>query len=354
MKNLFFLTLKFNLYVVLLLGLLSCKKDDPEPGPIEVPLIERMLISVVVTEDNLTVKLPLTGTVDCEIDWYDGNKESVSKPYPTHTYTKAGRYVIMISGTVTALNSSNLNESELSRITGVYNWGKTGLTSINSAFKGCTELEYIAADSEGSLANVIDAMEAFSDCESLKEILAGLFDHCTLVTSFRNTFSNCSSLTEIPAGLFDHCTLVTSFSNTFSGCSDLIEIPAGLFDYSTNADDFTSSFQNCVSLKKIPIGLFDHCTIADNFFTTFENCTSLAEIPIGLFDHCTQIYNLIGTFAGCKNLEGESPYTIVEGNKIHLYERENGNGFRKPSYNLLCFKGCSGLSDYKEIPSDWK
>lgn len=49
-------------------------------------------------------------------------------------------------------------------------------------------------------------------------------------------------------------------------------------------------------------------------------------------------------------MSGESPYTLVDGKKVHLYER---NAYPDhfsaiPNYKS-CFTDCTGLSDYNAI-----
>lgn len=331
------------------------KEDEPVIPPVEIPIAERMWISVSVTDDALSVKLPLSGTVSCSIDWNDGNTDTFSDPYPAHTYTRAGKYLVFISGTVTALNSGTLNSSERSRITAVYNWGKTGLVDMMSAFSGCTELTYIAADYEQNpFADVERFNYAFAGCTSLTEIPEKMFSGCRqMTTGYESLFKDCTGLKKIPSGLFDNHIYTTSYKSTFENCTSLTEIPEGLFDKCIEAEDFTSTFKDCTSLTEIPSGLFDNCVDARRFDFTFQNCESLTEIPVELFRNCKEMSSLLLTFAGCKNLQGESPYTIVGSNKVHLYERSSENGFNKPT-GIACFSECTALSDFTGIPGNWK
>ena len=57
----------------------------------------------------------------------------------------------------------------------------------------------------------------------------------------------------------------------------------------------------------------------------------------------------------CSALTGESSYTMVNGKKVHLYERQNyPEHFTTPKYFKYAFYGCTGLTDFAQIPSDWK
>lgn len=60
-----------------------------------------MMIEYNVLADNLSVQLPISGNVNCDIEWGDGSKESVNSNYPTHSYIRAGQpgYPSSIYGT---------------------------------------------------------------------------------------------------------------------------------------------------------------------------------------------------------------------------------------------------------------
>lgn len=118
-------------------------------------------------------------------------------------------------------------------------------------------------------------------------------------------------------------------------------------------------FGSCAALKQIPWDLFADYPGMDDFIMTFTACTSLQSIPASLFDNQRNITHVLGIFNGCTSLTGESPYTMVGDKKVHLYERYN-----YPEYfvgqpdlytsHMQAFSGCAGLTDYAQIPSDWK
>lgn len=85
--------------------------------------------------------------------------------------------------------------------------------------------------------------------------------------------------------------------------------------------------------------------------------TSLKSIPAALFDKALMASKFDYAFAGCTGLTGESPYTMYNGNKIHLYERKqyyNLGGFNNRITGTKCFYNCTGLSDYEDITTGWK
>ena len=239
------------------------------------------------------------------IDWGDGTTDTYTEAtgLPSHYYPNNGQeYTITAKGTMSKLNVGNRAFKQC--LKEIIHIGDCGITSMDYAFEGCFQLQMIPK---------------------------GLFDKCTEVTSFRETFCECINLQTIPEGLFDKCTEATSFNGTF---------------------------KYCTSLQDIPEGLFDHNTKVTSFYYCFSG-TAITELPVGLFGSCTEVTNFSGAFVDCSNLTGESPYTIIKINgedvKIHLYERSNyPEYFTAPTSYSGCYYGCTGLTDYSSIPSNWK
>lgn len=140
----------------------------------------------------------------------------------------------------------------------------------------------------------------------------------------------------------------------FYRCDNLMAISEGLFANCSAVTSFAECFYGCLGLTAIPEWLFANCSGVTDFNNCFNGCTGLTAIPAGLFDHCTAVTDFSVCFAACTALTGESPYTMVDGKKIKLWERSPENGFAKVTKHEYCFYGCTGLSDYAEIPDDWK
>ena len=305
---------------------------------------------------------------------------SMERAFPYAKITKIRPYIFENCTQVTNFDNTFEGCSALTAIPqGLFD-KCTQVTSFRYTFDGCSALTAIPQGLFDHCSKVTDFYRTFQGCSSLTTIPVGLFDKCTQVTDFRNTFSGCSALAEIPVGLFDNCPNVTDFTYTFAGCSNIraipqglfdnctavtrfvgtfskcqiTTIPTGLFDNCTKVTDFESTFNECKSLTEIPQGLFDNCTNVTKFEDTFYGCSRLAAIPVGLFDNCTQVTDFWYTFSGCWALRGESPYTLINGQKVHLYERSNyPEHFAAPTYNENCFLRCTGLSDYNKIPATW-
>lgn len=337
--------------------------------------------------DNM-VYLPLAGNLDCLIDWGDGSAEVVKKSVSysssdkvSHKYdvTEPTEFTVRISGIVPRLSSTDIPAHSVIE---VKQWGLTGLTSLESAFNGNQRLVSVSTDAAGSFADVTNCRSMFSGCLKLVALPDGIFDNCSMatdfsglccgcislqyipdaafrglksVTTFSNAFEGCSSLTDIPAGLFAGCSNVTSFNTTFSECSSLKALPSDMFEGCISVTDFSNTFDYCTSLSKIPEGLFDDCHKVTTFWYTFWMCSSLVEIPTSLFDNQRWVKTFQTTFSGCSKLTGESPYTMLNGEKVHLYEREKyPDYFVIPTQTSRCFSSCSKLTDYSSIPSSWR
>lgn len=88
---------------------------------------------------------------------------------------------------------------------------------------------------------------------------------------------------------------------------------------------------------------------------TFGYIDNLTTVPVSLFDNNRRIVTFRETFIQCRKMTGESPYTMVGENKVHLYERSNyPEEFVSPDQNYDCFEGCEQLDDYESIPGEFK
>ncbi len=345
---------------------------------------ELVLIYEVVS-DGTPIILPLGGTVDCTVDWGDGSDtETVTATYPSHTYA-AGTYRVRISGTVTKLNGLNVDSVGKEALVAVRQWGLTGLTSVNSALRNCTNLSYIHGDTDGSFSAVTDFFQFLTGCTGLTELPEDLFAYaasgtdfqscffgctgltsipedlfagCTAAQRFYMTFYGCTGLTAIPDGLFTHCPDVTTFAASFRGCSALTTVPEDLFAHNPNVTSFANAFYLCTGLESVPESLFSSCPEVGDFSWVFSYCTSLTDIPAGIFSGNTKVTDFSYAFYGCSGLACESPYDSVASGgqtvRVHLYERTAALGYTVPDTFGSCFRDCTSLTDYSSIPSDWK
>jgi len=94
---------------------------------------------------DLTIELPLNGTVDATVDWGDGTSDSYTTAgTQTHTYATDGEYTVRVSGTVTQFGSGTtaLTRPELTKC---LSFGTIGITSLHGAFRNCANLTEVPA-----------------------------------------------------------------------------------------------------------------------------------------------------------------------------------------------------------------
>lgn len=318
-------------------------------------------------------------------------------------------FTVTVSGKVTRLYSEWIADSNRSGVIGVKQWGHTGLTNLYGAFNSYQSLEYISDDTTLAFSDVIDFSYAFANCPRLKQIPPMLFASASKAYNFDHVFYNCESITEVPERLFAKCTSAKSFFGSFERCYNLSTIPGNMFEGCGKVQDFTyafcecqallsipeklfssckevvrfnSTFRRCVKVKTIPAKLFenntkvaefgecfgrmenllavpdklfDNCPDVSSFGQTFRECYSLKSVPVGIFDAQRKVTNFQETFGWCYDYCGETPYTVLNGKKIHLYEREDyPDYFVTPSSHTRCFYATGDLTDKENIPQNWK
>ncbi len=237
----------------------------------------------------------------------------------------------------------------------------TTITSMKQMFYNCPKLVNIPADLFKPFGTAkLKFTNTFTGCTSLKTLPEGLFATCTKATHFTGAFTDCTALESLPANILSACGEAKYAERMFLGCTALKSLPESLFAGCPKIEKFEETFAECTALETIPEGLFSSIgttTTSIVFTSCFKGCTSLKSIPAGLFDTVRRISFIDYCFENCKSLTGESPYTMIGEEKVHLYERVQGTDFpRIPSNRTAhqgCFAGCTGLSDYTAMPEEW-
>ena len=166
----------------------------------------------------------------------------------------------------------------------------------------------------------------------MKSIPRDFFSNCpnsANITQINYLFSE-SGLESIPEDLFKDCENVTSFEGTFYGTS-ITTIPARLFANNKKVSTVYSAFANCEKLRSVPVSLFDENRRITNFAYVFGS-----EAP---------------------DLEKqESPYTVIDGNKVHLYQRANyPDDFVTPTSFYGALRAFANKNwGLETIPSSWR
>ncbi|MCD8206533.1 MAG: hypothetical protein LUD72_01195 [Bacteroidales bacterium] len=324
---------------------------------IEISIIESssrdaLVLVYTITSSATQITLPLDETVDCVVDWGDGsNSEMVTSSLPQHKYATAGEYNVRVFGTVTGLNSEtfSLSYDRNTTLTGVKQWGRTGLTSMYGAFVYCSNLASLASDTEG-LAEVTTFYKAFAGCTSLVSFQEDFFKNCVKATDFTYLFYLCSALKNLPT--FTYCGEANLFYEAFRECSSVTELPEGMFSGCSKATDFTYAFYGCNSLAALPEKMFKGCISADIFIRAFGACRKLAEIPADLFNDCISATDFSFAFYDCNNITS-IPDKLFAG---HTGAKNFSNVFADcdelTKVGAGLFSGCSSATNMSSVFED--
>lgn len=289
-----------------------------------------------------TVTLPFTnhGTYDAYIDWGDGTEASHITAYNssarTHVYAVSGVYQVQITGLAPGFSFSG--SGHRLKCTDIIYWGDLdkfeGFSNLQSGFYGCSNLK---STGQGTIKARSSGGRFLYQC-----------------------FRDCTSITAITAGIFDDLNGTgIGFDSCFWGCTNLVTIPEDLFKYCTSVSNraFTYAFYNCLSLEEVPVGLFKYNTGAatQGFEGTFYECKKL-HLNQWIFysdgEQSTRFFNRPTRLDGCFY---RTAFTGIQGIAPDLWNCDFGS--LTPT-KTDCFDGAgnsiSSLSNYADIPSDWK
>ena len=321
------------------------------------------------------------------VDWGDGTVETDTNE---HYYANAGDYVVQIDGAYSVIFSYDANTYDNGTyVKELLNIG-SGITDVASMFQNCHGLDTIA---NGVRFPHSSYNSVFENCRSLKSYPNGLFQiddgNGNYVASCSGAFMNCTSLTNI-GDILDGCNFneTTDFSYLFYGCTSLT------YSYYNGTSQFPPLanyiFYGCTSLTESPLGKsgvisamqyafaysgiqyaqFDNALTYNSYLTldnAFEGCTSLYSVrfPFNSF----KMQSMANAFLGCTSLSEVR-------NQSGIYLSGDGRNFCSGAFwgctNLTsfdqldtfislgwdsheqCFRDCTSLPEYNDLPSDWK
>lgn len=280
----------------------------PDSNKLGNEYLKDMILRVRTTTPNYRVSIPIDVRPGrLTICWNSQNNEQTDQFIPIETiidydtglsavsnvYATPGEYIVKIRGN---LNKNPYDLPVRIGLTGD-DFYKSDIIKIDSwGENGFTIINNLSKNLEGEIP--IPSKKSFESCLDLGEL-----------------FGSCFKLTgEIPENLFANCPNVNHFYKTFAFCQGLTgTIPEKLFINCSNVKSFNNTFSYCTSLTGISTNLFSNCQDIDSFQSTFYNCTGLIGIAPDLWNTHTKV--------------------IIK---------------------TACFYNCNGLSNYNDIPPEWK
>ncbi|WP_422105442.1 BspA family leucine-rich repeat surface protein [Winogradskyella sp.] len=117
------------------------------------------------TSDNESITIPTTGSgYNYNVSWGDGTIDTGFTGDATHQYATAGTYTVSIVGDFPRIYFNN--DGDRFKIREITQWGSIAWASMESAFKGCGEMDITATDVP-DLSQVTNAYNMLTSCVSL-------------------------------------------------------------------------------------------------------------------------------------------------------------------------------------------
>lgn len=217
----------------------------------------------------------------------------------------------------------------------------------NNGFYKCVYLTEVVGSFAGK-PNIKNCNSMFMNCWRLASIPPQMFRGCPRLDDAGACFQ---AAYLIPTGdyMFADCPKLRDVHQVFSGAR--IPSAVGAFQNCPTLTSVVNLFTDCESLTDVT-DVFKGCANIQRALRVFQNCVVLNP-PVNVFDDCKKAY----TFKECYNnlpaATNESPYTVVNGQKVHLWERTPELGFALPIQYDFCFTASPNFADYANIPEAW-
>ena len=312
--------------------------------------------------ESITLPLRSGFSYDFTVDWGDGNSDTITAwddADKTHEYATAGTYTVVITGTCEAWYFNN-GGSKLNFRT-VEWWGASvGFTGdgLRAAFRGCTNATGYTADPLPAYAvtSLAFAWNGNSSVTSFPAISA-----LTSVTNLGLTWQNCSKATSFPA--VSALTSVTTLASAWYGCSSASSLPA--VNALTLTSNLSSTWQGCSGASSFPA--VSALTSVTTLLNAWRGCSSAASFPD--VNALTSVTTIQSAWYGCTGCTAvpvlpsastalvtttNAMWTIGAGMSGTVGDLWNAADYPNISSYANTFTGCTGLTNYADIPDAWK
>jgi surface protein len=272
---------------------------------------------------DLTVEVPLGGTVDVVIDWGDGNSDvETTTGTKTHTYATGGEYTVRISGSLTVFGGG-VTRPELIKCT---SFGDLGLTSLSSAFSQCPNLTEVPTQVPPTVTVMTNM---FNSATSFNQNISGW--DTSSVTNMAQMFFGATSFNQ-DIGAWD-VSSVTGMFGMFNGATafnqDIGGWDTSSFTVMTNMFNSATSFNQNIS---------GWCV--GNFQSEPSNFSTGSALT-----------------TGNKPVWGTCPSHVADGSITYIGAAEGTDSATLPAHQagdlILAFAFRSGSTTATTLPSGW-
>jgi surface protein len=184
------------------------------PSYYVMPIAEDMIINISIITGTNSLTLPFGGISSLNVNWGNGVSSTyITTPSYTYAVTTPAYYSIRISGYATSFgNASAIGYTGASLISSVSKWGTIGLTSLQGAFKGATNLVSVPS----SITEYITNMSSmFYGATSFNQSSISLWN-TSRITNMSSMFYNAASFDQYISSW--NVSSVSSANNIFCGC----------------------------------------------------------------------------------------------------------------------------------------
>ncbi len=179
-----------------------------------------------IKSENLTVTLPLKKyyNYNFTVDWGDGSFPTAVLSYhdlnKTHTYERAGKYVVTIAGLLETWGVDRFYGENPTEFIEVTQLGKMGWLSLRRAFPGNSIKKFNAGKTDTS--GVTSMSRMFEGAENITSLDLSAFNTSSLI-DMSEMFSEMSSVTVLDLSHFDTSN-VKYVENIFRDMPSLIQL----------------------------------------------------------------------------------------------------------------------------------
>lgn len=219
----------------------------------------------------------------------------------------------------------------------------------NNGFYRCIYLTEVVGSFAGK-PNLKNCNAMFMNCWHLESVPDQMFRGCPRLDNCGSCFSFAYQFHQADY-MFADCPELRNISQTFYECRNKLTSARGAFANCPWSQTAAYAFSVCRNLTDIT-DVFKGCGRLGVLQSVFTECDKLNP-PVNVFDDCKNLYHFERAFSRLPAATNESPYTVVNGRKIHLWERTAELGFAVPTGYNNCFSDSPTFADYANIPETW-
>ena len=223
-------------------------------------------------------------------------------------------------------------------------YGKN-LFSRYGTFNGYLEGSYADSTNWYKIKNITDVDDnILQNCGSVTKLGRKVYE------SYKSVFNMNLSEQKYTA-MLSYLTNLSEVHRLFDWDNEVIATfttTCGIFKNNPGLTNIEEAFAYS-KLQTIPADEFSNNKELVNVSKVFLNSTELTNMPNFLENK--KITNFSQAFDGCSKLTGSTP---TDENGYKLWQRAGKQGYPSTINGQHCFRGCTQLDDYDEIPNNWK